>query len=845
MGKLFGWRIPGLIVAVLSVSLYPLYATAQAGNQEKIGNSALSVTTENRGAAFTLSAAGLSHPVLHARVGAEVNHQWLWSTAYPTREVTTAPFQDVLGAGRKITVALSGLSGKPNLSYTLVVYNNHPYGDIQVAVENAGSSAITVQDIRVLDVQGNAPMVNLGGAESSERVLSDSFSEDRPPIRIFDLGKAKVYEGEDSYSNAATPVHFAVGSQLIYNRDSHYSLFLGALTSEKWLTIYHLDTKTNLTGAAEVSSYAVDCTGTTEVEKKESLRDDPSGDQIELSLTVNPGQSLSSEKVMFTAGRHYHRQLERYGSAIRVLDHALVPSHDPWGWWSWTAYYFGLTGPVALTNATWLSQNLRSYGFNYFHIDEGYQYADGEMTPDATDFPEGIRKLGYRITNKGLHFGIWIAPFRVSGRSKIFKDHPDWLVHNAQGKPIQIGYVDDHKDPLYVLDVTNPAARAHLQKMFRTLVQKWDVRYIKMDFMDDTAIEGYRYRPNTTAIEALRIGLKAIREAVGPDVLLDKDGSPMLAPVGFVNLGRLSLDTGHSFEGDREDAPGIAARFYMNNNFFGADPDAFSISKQVIPDQNWHESKTPATLDDAEVSITLAAVAGGMFEIGDDLPTLGSEPERMKLVENPDLLNMVRLERSAIPVDLMTYSPEDGQPSIFFLQEDKRQAMLAIFNWTNQPRTHNFALSRVGYAKGAPIEASGVFDPSRAVNVSNGILKIQNQEPHSVRLIKLIDSAIPAQNPKVKIAAPTEAQVGQNVEWKAVVDPNGPPAVLYRWDYGDGTHAKGAVTHHAYTRNGTFHVTLTATGIDQRRAVEKNEITIHGRMSTTYNVQNYRRYTGN
>ena len=50
--------------------------------------------------------------------------------------------------------------------------------------------------------------------------------------------------------------------------------------------------------------------------------------------------------------------------------------------------------------------------------------------------------------------------------------------------------------------------------------------------MDDTAIEGYYFRPHMTALQAQRMGLEIIREAVGEDVLIDKDGSPMLNPVG-------------------------------------------------------------------------------------------------------------------------------------------------------------------------------------------------------------------------------------------------------------------------------------------------------------------------
>ena len=93
----------------------------------------------------------------------------------------------------------------------------------------------------------------------------------------------------------------------------------------------------------------------------------------------------------------------------------------------------------------------------------------------------------------------------------------------------------------------------------------------------------------------------------------------MLNPVGYVDYGRISLDTGHTFNASKEAAPGIAARYYMNRNFFVADPDAFTVSTQTIADQSWHESDKPATLDEAKVSIALAAVSGGMFEIGDEL----------------------------------------------------------------------------------------------------------------------------------------------------------------------------------------------------------------------------------
>ena len=186
----------------------------------------------------------------------------------------------------------------------------------------------------------------------------------------------------------------------------------------------------------------------------------------------------------------------------------------------------------------------------------------------------------------GLKVEVWTAPFEVAERAWIYEHHRDWLVHNAHGEPISIGKAEEVEgENLFVLDVTHPDAQEYLRQTYRTLVRESGACYIKLDFMDNTAIEGYSHRPNTTALEAQRIGLEIIREAVGEDVLLDKDGSPMSNPVGLVDEGRTSQDTGHAFLRSKEAEPGIAARYYMHRNFFIADPDAFTVSRQLIEER--------------------------------------------------------------------------------------------------------------------------------------------------------------------------------------------------------------------------------------------------------------------
>jgi len=83
--------------------------------------------------------------------------------------------------------------------------------------------------------------------------------------------------------------------------------------------------------------------------------------------------------------------------------------------------------------------------------------------------------------------------------------------------------------------------------------------------------------------------LEIIRSTVGKDVILDKDGS-YCSRHGLVNTGRIRQDTGTPLAPTHDAAPGIAARYYMNRNFYVSDPDAFTVSKQTIGDRGWHRN---------------------------------------------------------------------------------------------------------------------------------------------------------------------------------------------------------------------------------------------------------------
>jgi alpha-galactosidase len=823
-------RIQGTIFTVgLAITAGTLMVALPCVAQQ-LTNDGLSLTVNAPEGSYQLSLHN-GQPVLRSRVAAQVDHQWLRSSDYPRHQVSESTFEDDLGPGQQVMVACSGLDDKPDLVYVLQLYKQRPYGTVQVKVHNSAGREATVQAIRGVEAIGE-PVINLGGGQSADRVLSDSFSEDWPDLALYDLGQAPG------------GMHRGAGSQLIYNRESKQSLFLGALTSDRFLTLMHL--KAEGAGAkAKIASYVVESTGTTEVQKGFDLKDAPADDQVELSLSVKPGEDMVSERLMFEAGPDYHHQLLAYGDAVRRLHHARVSSETPIGWWSWTVYYGAINQGEVLANGDWQAEHLKSFGYKYFQIDEGYQYARGEFaTPNATQFPDGMRFVGHHLTGEGLTFGLWTAPFEVTTRAWVYEQHKDWLVHNAKGEPIPIGEVWDQKsDVLYALDTTHPEAQAYMRDTYRKLVREWGVRFIKLDFMDTSAIEGYHYRPNTTALEAQRIGLQVIRDAVGDEVILDKDGSPMLNAVGLVDTGRISADTGHSFERTRNAASGIAARFYMQRNFFVNDPDAFNVTATHLMERA--NEKFSISLGAAEASIALSAISGGMYEIGDDMLVLGSEKDRLALVENRELLNMAKVGQASTPLDLMTYEPEDGQPSIFLLREDQRQAILTVFNWTNTVRSHALRLADLGLPPGHAFAVTNVLNQNETVTLVDGAVQLENQPPQSVRVIKLIDKSVAAAAPTVTAQVPAAANAGETITLSALsasAEAGGVPAIAYHWDFGDGTSADSPRVSHAYTRAGEFTIRLTVDGVDGVPAQKDFYVKVTGNLKAHSNLTDNRRF---
>jgi hypothetical protein len=201
----------------------------------------------------------------------------------------------------------------------------------------------------------------------------------------------------------------------------------------------------------------------------------------------------------------------------------------------------------------------------------------------------------------------------------------------------------------------------------------------------------------------------------------------------------------------------------------------------------------------------------------------------LALLTNTDLLKMVRLSRSATPLDLMSYLPEDLQPSLFWIRESRRQGMVAIFNWTDSPRTHDVPLSLLGIS-GSNWQANEVFS---APGISLGSDVIQVEQPgYSVRLIRLVDTNLSVTVPNITVLSSKTAQVGQPISFQVEGPSTTNPFRGYSWDFGDGASGNGERTQHTFTHPGSYQVHVSAETLDGPSALAKQLIVVDGQLDT-------------
>lgn len=254
------------------------------------------------------------------------------------------------------------------------------------------------------------------------------------------------------------------------------------------------------------------------------------------------------------------------------------------GYTSWYNYFQKIDENIILRDLKGLSRARESV--NIFQIDDGYEIFVGDwLDYNGRDFPNGMKTIADAVHREGYLAGIWLAPFNVQrGKSRILKEHPDWLIRNPDGKP-QLGCVA--WGGAYTLDIYNSEVREHLKNVFDTVLNDWGYDMVKLDFLYSQCRTP---RDNKTRGTIMCEAMDFLRECVGDKLILGC-GVPLGPAFGVADACRISCDVDLSYGGKFYNSMSInnelpSAQNAINNSMFRRhlngraflnDPDVFFL----------------------------------------------------------------------------------------------------------------------------------------------------------------------------------------------------------------------------------------------------------------------------
>lgn len=423
-------------------------------------------------------------------------------------------------------------------------------------------------------------------------------------------------------------------------------------------------------------------------EKIESFHVDCLGD----GQLIMPGAQFESQWVVARFGTDVHETIEAYTTHLAAVQPPRQQTgQPPTVWCSWYYYGDGFTQTECEQNLTALEQ--RPLPIDVFQIDECWDlhWADWRPNPDWPD----LAGIATRIENLGLQPGIWTCPVLAESRSRTRYAHPEWLLYDAEGRPITFPMNSMQN---LVLDTTIPEVLDFISDIYRYLREQ-GYTYFKLDFMRAVAESGGVFADATcNRADAFRMALEAVRRGAGDDAYINVCGGFYGPSLGLADAQRSGSDVKSLWpEAPAGEAEGGYGPFtikqntlrYWMNRLWHIDPDALMVRRR--PEAARGETLSLGLLNDDE-ALTCALnqyLGGGIVCFSENLAEI--DDDRLMLLRHC----APSVGAAAVPSDLRS-GPRF--PALFTTAVEPRAQGLpswqtiSVVNWFDEPGTFEIIL---------------------------------------------------------------------------------------------------------------------------------------------------------
>ena len=389
---------------------------------------------------------------------------------------------------------------------------------------------------------------------------------------------------------------------------------------------------------------------------------------IEYSETIESGLENVAKKI----GREMRARL------------AAPPAYH---WCSWYYCYHNFNRIQLEDYLTGLEKLEEKPPIRYFQIDAGYFPSAGDWLECTERFPLGLQEAFERINQAGYLPGIWVGAFMVGNRSKLYRQHPDWILYDLDDKPVRPWITDNEPKPwgyqdeeYYILDTSHPDAMEYMRNVFATL-HGWGARMFKTDFMlwglqDSSRVK--RHTPGKTSVEYFREYLQMIREAIGEESYWLGCIAPFLPFVGYADGMRIGGDVGSSWNGEfgpQNMMRCLVGNNYTNHNYYQIDPDAVMLREFQI------------RLNEREIYslALLAAMSGSCIYTSDPLHLIKKDRRDLFFFLKPDIRR-----KANIPF------LDEERKEMVFVQHGKNSSLIFILNKSETTLKEAYTLQQLG-----------------------------------------------------------------------------------------------------------------------------------------------------